>query len=86
MLRSREIQSLEVFEMRCLRLLEVLPRRTDYTISRSDRTPLSMNLSHMSSDTEDSGGLGMFGICKELTSLAKHTNMTSKDRKREEDH
>ena len=52
---------------------------------RSERTPLPLNLSQMSSDTEDSGGLGMSAECKEITSLGKHTDNTSKDR-REEDH
>ena len=54
-------------------LLEWLPGWTDYKISRSERTPLHLNLSQMSSDTKDSGGLGMFALCKEITSLGKHT-------------
>ena len=67
-------------------LLEVLPGHTDYIISRSERTPLPLNLSQMSSNTEDSGYLGTFAVCKEITSLGKHTNKTSKDSRREEDH
>ena len=74
--------------LRCLRcaacgLLEVLPWRTDYTISRSGRTPLPLNLSQMSSDTQDSDGLDMFAVCKEMTSLDKHTDKTTKDSGRE---
>ena len=42
-------------------------------ISMSERTPLLLNLSQMSSDTEYSGGLDMFAICKEITSLGNHT-------------
>ena len=63
----------------------MLPGRTDYQISRSERTHLPLNLSQMSSDTEDSDGLGMSGACKEITSLGKHANKTSKDSRREED-
>ena len=74
--------------MRCadLGLLEVLPGRTDNKISRPERTPLPLNLSQMSSDTEDSGGLGIFVACKEITSLDKHTYKTPNDSGREEDH
>ena len=57
-----------------------------YKISRSERTPLSLNPSQISPDTQDSGGLGMFVICKKLTSLDMHTIKTSKDSGREEDH
>ena len=67
-------------------LLEVLPGQTDYTISRSERTPLPLNLSQTSSDTQDSGGLDVFAVCKEITSLDKHTDKTTKDSGREEDH
>ena len=44
MLRSHEIQPLKVFEMRCLRLLEVLQGRTDYKISKSEKTSLPLNI------------------------------------------
>ena len=46
----------------------MLPGRTDYKISRSERSPLPVNLSQMSSDT---GCLGMFAVCKEITSIAE---------------
>ena len=36
-----------------------------YDISRSQRTYLPLNLSQMSSNTEDSCGLGTFVVCKE---------------------
>ena len=64
----------------------MLPGRTDYTIVRSERTSLPLNLSQMSSDTEDAGGLGVFAVCKEVSSLGKHTNNTSKDSGREDEH
>ena len=41
--------------MHCLRTIGGVTR-TDYNISRAGRTPLHLNLSQMSSDTEDSGG------------------------------
>ena len=55
--------------MRCSRyaacgLIEVLPGQTDYNISRSEMTPLPLNLSHMPRDTKDLGGLGMFATYK----------------------
>ena len=56
-------------------------RRTYYIISRSQRTPLPLNLSQMSPDTE-----GMFAVWKEVISFGKHRNKTSTDRGREEDH
>ena len=59
----------------------VSPGRTHYTISRSER-----NLLQMSPNTEDSCGLEMFAVYKEITSLGKHTDKTSKDSGREEDH
>ena len=75
---------LRFFRCAACGLLEVLPGRTDYTISRSEGTLLPMNLSQTSSDTD--GGLGTFAVCKDVTSLGKHTNKTSKDHGREEDH
>ena len=74
--------------LRCASCRLLLPgvTRADI-ISRSERTHLPLNLSQMSSDTEDSDGLGTFALCKEITSFAKHrNNKTSKDRGREEDH
>ena len=44
---------LSVHEMRCLRSIR---GQTDYKISRSERTPLHLNLSQMSPDIEDSFG------------------------------
>ena len=68
--------------MRCLQAIKVT--RVDRLQNiQSERTPLPLNLSQMSSDT---GGLGMFAIFKEITLLGKHTNKTSKDSGREEDH
>ena len=64
-------------------LLEVLPGRTYYKISRTERTHLPLNLSQMS---EDSGSLGIFAVCQEITLLGKHTNKTSKESGREDDH
>ena len=46
-------------------LLEVLLGQTDYKISRSQRTPLPLNLPHMSSDIEDSGGVDTFAVQRE---------------------
>ena len=40
----------------------------------------------MSSDTEDSGGLGRFGVCQVITSLSKYTDTISKDSGREAGH
>ena len=37
-------------------------------------------------NTEDSGGLGMSVVWKDITSLGKQTNKTSQDSGREEDH
>ena len=65
---------------------QVLPGQTDYKISRSERTPLPLNLSQVSSNTEYTGGLGMFAICKDITLIGKHTNKTSKDHGKEEGH
>ena len=48
-------------------ILEMLPGRTDYKISRSEKRTLPLSISHMSSDTEDSDGLGIFVVCKEIT-------------------
>ena len=76
----------EVFRCAACGLLEMLPGRTDYTIQRSERTRLPLNLSHISSDTEDSGDLGMFAVCKEITSLGKHKKKTSTKSGREEAH
>ena len=61
-LRSQETQSHKGFEMRRLRLLEVLPGQTGYTISRSETTPSKLNPSHIPSDTEDSSGLGTLSL------------------------
>ena len=55
-LQSQGIQSLEVLKCAACGLLEVLPGWTDYKISRSERTPLPLNLSQMSSGTKDSDG------------------------------
>ena len=49
---TQEIQSIEVF-LDALLLLKVLPGRTGYIISRSEGIPFPLNLSQMSSDTED---------------------------------
>ena len=65
-------------------LQEELPGETDYKIIRSKRTPLPLKLSQMSPETEDSGGLGMFVICQEITSLVKLTNKISNDSRRED--
>ena len=47
---------------------------TDYKIPRSERTAPSMNPSQMSSETEDSSGLGIFALCQEITSIGRHIN------------
>ena len=83
-LRSQEIQSLEVFEMCCLQTIRGVTSadRLQNIKIRED----TLNLSQMSPDTEDSGGLGMFAVYKEITSLVKYTNKISKDNRREEHH
>ena len=39
----------------------------------------------MSSDTKDTGGLGMHVVCKYIPLFGKHTNKISKDSVRKED-
>ena len=58
--------------LRCaaFRLLEFLPGRKDCKILKSETTHLALNLSHISSEAEDSGGLGIFAVHIEITSLA----------------
>ena len=62
--------------MRCLRATRCVTRadRLRNIKIREDTLPLNL-----SPDSEDSDGLGMFAVCKEIISLSKHTHMTSKD-------
>ena len=41
---------------------------------KPDKTPLLLDLSQMSPNREDSCDLSTFVVCKETTSLGKHTN------------
>ena len=59
----------------------MLPGQTDYKISRSERISSPMNPSQMSSDTEESGGLGTFAVCQEMTTFQR----TAEERKTTEE-
>ena len=83
---SNDDEEDEVLRCAACGLLEMLPGLTDYKIQKSERTPLPLNISQISSHTEDSGGLGVVVVCKEITSLGKHKNKTSAKSGTEEDH
>ena len=62
----------------------MLPGRTDYIISRSQMTTLPLNISQMSSDTENSGGFGTFAASKEI-SMQTRLRRTVEERKTTEE-
>ena len=59
------VERMIVFDVICLRAIRYYQGRHINKISRSERTPSPLNLSQMSSDTEDLDGLDMFAACRD---------------------
>ena len=78
MLQPQEVQSLEVFEMRCLQAIRGVTR-ADRLQNIKLREDTFTNESTTDVIRHRRCGLGMFPTRKEITSFSKHTNKILKD-------